>query len=203
MKIKLRNILELSLQGLCALLLFMPGMYSKITYAVSVTDLKIGDGKIYSFFERMDIDAAWPGWITLVCTVIGLVIYIVQVVSSEKNKNLLFAAIIAPMELVFFVLYHLLFAEGSLGSKNGVIYLYTYIAAWLFFVTVALLLTLSLISIIGYIKARKQGIKEEQSGANVASHIGNADELKQLKSLLDCGAITEEEFQIKKVELLK
>lgn len=33
--------------------------------------------------------------------------------------------------------------------------------------------------------------------------IGNADRLKTYKSLLDCGAITEEEFQEKKAELLK
>ena len=33
--------------------------------------------------------------------------------------------------------------------------------------------------------------------------IGNADRLKTYKSLLDCGAITEEEFQEKKTELLK
>ena len=36
-----------------------------------------------------------------------------------------------------------------------------------------------------------------------ASIIGNADRLKTYKSLLDCGAITEEEFQEKKAELLK
>ena len=33
--------------------------------------------------------------------------------------------------------------------------------------------------------------------------VGNADRLKMYKSLLDCGAITEEEFQTKKAELLK
>ena len=33
--------------------------------------------------------------------------------------------------------------------------------------------------------------------------VGNADRLKTYKSLLDCGAITEEEFQAKKAELLK
>ena len=159
MNVKGRNIIELLLQGICALLLFIPGMYTKLTYAVSIESVKIANESTYSFFGRMDWDAAWPSWVTLICMVIGIVIYIVQVVSDSKNKNLVFAAIIAPLELVFFILYHLLFADGSLGSKDGVTYLYTYMAEWLFFVTAALLLTLSLISIIGYIKARKQCIE--------------------------------------------
>ena len=37
----------------------------------------------------------------------------------------------------------------------------------------------------------------------VSPLVGNADRLKTYKSLLDCGAITEEEFQAKKAELLK
>lgn len=37
----------------------------------------------------------------------------------------------------------------------------------------------------------------------LASIADNADRLKTCKSLLDCGAITEEEFQAKKAELLK
>ncbi len=36
-----------------------------------------------------------------------------------------------------------------------------------------------------------------------ATEIGDADKLRTYKSLLDCGAITEEEFQAKKAELLK
>ena len=202
MNIKTRNIIELLLQGVCALLLFIPGMYTKLTYAVSIESVRITDESTYSFFSRMDRDAAWPGWAALICVVIGLVIYIVQVVSG-KNRNLAFAAIIAPVELAFFLLFHLLFNEGSLGGLNGYTYFYAYLAAWLFFVTAALLLALSLISIIGYFKACKQGVTEETPAANDASHTGNADELKKLKSLLDCGAITEEEFQAKKAELLK
>lgn len=203
MKVKTRNIIELLLQGICALLLFIPGMYTKLTYAISIEGVRIADESNYSFFSRMDIDTAWPGWATLICAVIGLVVYIVQVVSNNKNRNLAFAAIVAPVELAFFILFHLLFSEGSIGAKGGYTYLYAYLAAWLFFVTAALLLTLSLLSIIGYFKANKLGIIEEQPATNNISSTGNADELRKLKSLLDCGAITEEEFQAKKAELLK
>lgn len=47
-------------------------------------------------------------------------------------------------------------------------------------------------------------VSRSQAHSNsVAACIGNADKLKMYKSLLDHGAITEEEFQAKKAELLK
>lgn len=69
--------------------------------------------------------------------------------------------------------------------------------------TLIVLLLLACIAIPTYFKANKLGIIEDQPTTNNIPHVGNADEIKKLKSLLDCGAITEEEFQAKKAELLK
>lgn len=129
-----------------------------------------------------------------------LVLFIMQATSKGTKSNQLYIAFLPIIEIVLFlgtaVLAHrvgaLLFPESiSIGS------------CILFYFTLIVLLLLACIAIPTYFKANKLGIIEDQPTTNNIPHVGNADELKQLKSLLDCGAITEEEFQAKKAELLK
>ena len=156
MNTKIRNICEVVLQGVLALLLFLPGMYTRLVYSVSVEAVRIADQAPYSCMGRMDLNPNWLGWLTLACVVLGLVVCIVQVAGHGKTENLLLAAVAAPLELVAFLLFSLLYGEGYIAARNGYSYLYAYVNGWLFFVTAALLITLTLIAVIGHIKAAKK-----------------------------------------------
>lgn len=75
------------------------------------------------------------------------------------------------------------------------------------FILMSLLEFLGLVFLSLWVKCGCQpevcGSRQQAHIVNAADSIGSADRLKMYKSLLDCGAITEEEFQAKKAELLK
>lgn len=75
------------------------------------------------------------------------------------------------------------------------------------FILMSLLEILGLVFLSLWVKCGCQpevcGSRQQAHIVNAADSIGSADRLKMYKSLLDCGAITEEEFQAKKAELLK
>lgn len=74
---------------------------------------------------------------------------------------------------------------------------------FLFYVCCVLMLILALISVIGYLKAAKEGIEEEVVKVKVVTNdSSNAEELKKYKELLDSGVISQEEFDAKKKQLL-
>lgn len=126
-----------------------------------------------------------------------LALFIIQAI-GKSNKP--YAAILPVIEIVAFLLSAVLMHRIECMFITLVASTGSYI---LFYITVADLLLLAAIAIPTYFKAAKLGVAEDRPPANKSSHIGHADELKKLKSLLDCGAITQEEFQAKKEELLK
>ena len=75
-----------------------------------------------------------------------------------------------------------------------------------FYIIVVLICLLSLISLIGYRKVKKGGIieteKPAQSMKTETAYTSSADELIKYKKLLDDGAITQDEYDVKKKELL-
>lgn len=173
MKVKSRNMIEVALQ-----IVFLLCLILQITqWFVSLID--------YLF-----------GFIAIAI----LVLFILQAMSKGKKSNQLYVAFLPIIEIALFfgttVLAHridaLLFPESiSIGS------------CILLYFTLIVLLLLACIAIPTYFKANKLGIVEDQPATSNIPHVGNADELRKLKSLLDCGAITEEEFQAKRAELLK
>ncbi len=173
MKVKSRNIIEVVLQIVFLLCLFL--QFTR--WGSSFVDIIFG-------FVALAI----------------LALFAIQAMSKGKKSNQLYVAFLPAIEIALFlgiaVLKHridaLFFPETiSIGS------------CILLYFTLAVLLLLACIAIPTYFKANKLGIVEDQPATSNVTHVGNADEIKKLKSLLDCGAITEEEFQAKKAELLK
>lgn len=173
MKVKSRNMIEVVLQIVFLLCLFL--QFTR--WGSSFVDIVFG-------FVALAI----------------LALFAMQAMSKGKKSNQLYVAFLPIIEIALFfgtaVLAHridaLFFPESiSIGS------------CILLYFTLIVLLLLACIAIPTYFKANKLGIIEDQPTANNIPRAGNADELKQLKSLLDCGAITEEEFQAKRAELLK
>ena len=173
MNVKSRNMLEVVLQIIFLLCLFL--QFTR--WGSSFVDIVFG-------FVALAI----------------LALFAMQAMSKGKKSNQLYVAFLPAIEIALFfgtaVLAHridaLFFPESiSIGS------------CILLYFTLIVLLLLACIAIPTYFKANKLGIIEDQPTTNNSPHVGNADELRKLKSLLDCGAITEEEFQEKKAELLK
>lgn len=173
MNVKSRNMIEVVLQ-----IAFLICLFFQVTrWTVSFVDYLVG----------------------LIAIAI-LALLIMQAVSKGNKSNQLYVVFLPIIEIVLFL------GAAVLGRRIETLFVSKLASTGsyiLFYITIAILLLLTGIAIPTYFKANKLGIIEEQPAVNNISHAGNADELKKLKSLLDCGAITEEEFQTKKVELLK
>lgn len=129
-----------------------------------------------------------------------LALFAMQAMSKGKKSNQLYVAFLPIIEIALFL------GTAVLGHRIDALFVTKTASIGsciLLFVTLAVLLLLACIAIPTYFKANKLGIVEDLPAASNIPHVGNADEIKKLKSLLDCGAITEEEFQAKKAELLK
>ncbi len=173
MKVKSRNMIEVVLQ-----IVFLLCLILQITqWFVSLID--------YLF-----------GFIAIAI----LVLFILQAMSKGKKSNQLYVAFLPIIEIALFL------GTAVLGHRIDALFFPESISIGsciLLYFTLIVLLLLACIAIPTYFKANKLGIVEDQPATSNVTHVGNADEIKKLKSLLDCGAITEEEFQAKKAELLK
>ena len=109
MKTTTRNILAVVIQSVVALLFFLPGMYTREVYNASFLGVKIIERRSCSLIDRTNIDSNWLGWAVLICMLVGVVIYIIQVIAGDKMKLSILPAIVAPTELVTFVLFSVLY----------------------------------------------------------------------------------------------
>ena len=109
MKTNTRNVLAVVMQGVVALLFFLPGMYTREVYNASFLGVKIIERRSCSLIDRTNFDSNWLGWALLICMLVGVVIYIIQVIAGNKMKLMILPAIIAPTELVAFVLFSVLY----------------------------------------------------------------------------------------------
>lgn len=156
MKTYVRNIIQVVTQSIVFLLAFLPGMYTRVIYAVSFLGIEVVDRTSYSLIHRANTNSWWLGYVLQICMLVGVVIYIIQVIAGDKMKLPVLSAIIAPAELVSFVLFSVLFAEGHISRINGYSYIYSYENEFLFLIMTALLIALALISVTGYVRGVKQ-----------------------------------------------
>lgn len=152
MKTTTRNILAVVIQSVVALLFFLPGMYTREVYNASFLGVKIIERRSCSLIDRTNIDSNWLGWAVLICMLVGVVIYIIQVIAGDKMKLSILPAIVAPTELVTFVLFSVLYNGDRIYDGNKYMYSYSYVREFLFLVTTALLIALALISVTGYVR---------------------------------------------------
>ena len=211
MKIKNRNLIELIIQSVIWIMLFIPGIFLQTSW--------IGSGNFYSghthvpeldknisFFRKV-MDVISPihnvyGWVIILFIGACIAIFVIQFLSKGKNSNMIVTIFAPIIEMILFLIYGCLIYNDYNGKESWKTW-YDYEPSALFYIELALLLTLFLITAIGYFKAKKGNIIEEVTTKKQSTMISNADELKKYKDLLDSGAITQAEFEEKKKQLLK
>ena len=171
MKTTTRNILAVVIQSVVALLFFLPGMYTREVYNASFLGIRIIERRSCSLIDRTNLDSNWLGWTLLICMLVGVVIYIIQVIAGDKMKLTILPAIVAPTELVTFVLFSVLHNGNRVYNGNEYMYSYSYVREFLFLVTAALLIALPLISVTGYVRK----VKQRKIGAQNNGEIGKTD----------------------------
>ncbi len=211
MKVKVRNLIEVIMQGLAILLLFLPGMFYENIWRRDLyywTKTPWGDGYV-SFVSKMGQAGGFFGVLALIAVVVGLILFIVQLVSNGEKSNLKIAIVPPCLQLVF-VLVSSLFLEQSHTTYESY---YGYELSFLFFIEMALLIAIALIAVIGYFKASKEGIIDASAPAGFAAAPANqnviteeqrilSQQLIENKKMLDAGMITPEEYEARKKQLL-
>lgn len=184
------NIIELILQGLAILLLFLPGMYSwehwneeavgvyRRTLSMDITFFHAA-GNTYDLFSFLIFGLMLSNIFILLLSIFK---------SSKTNK----VHIVVPiLTIVFLALFS--FIAGIRGE-------YGYCAPinWLFYIEMFFLIS---IVFVAFMKNSKY-IEEQSKKVVSDTAISSADELKKYKELFDSGIITQEEFESKKKQLL-
>lgn len=226
MKVKIRNLIELILQVVVLILVFIPGFY----YLEEWVDdyLYIPNLDHYTYVQTLDNRDSFSLFDSLfntdnvimiigiaLCTsiVFGTVLYILQFVAKSNKRNWMPTVIVSGIEIILFIACSLLIEindwtdvitpKSDFEVCYGIEYQYS--LQIMFIVMLCALIALMAISFIGYIIAAKKGIIEETPKmykAEIVKNVSDADELQKFKELLDSGIITQEEFDAKKKQLL-
>lgn len=210
MKVKTRNLMELILQTICLILLFISpffiGYIAVGDYVVvsednlaSVGLVNWGEGIGWSIFKLARWDGAGTFAISprfkllfaygmiLLCTV-GVVLFIKQFVSKGAKSNNLIAIFPPIIELILLSIFT--FAGGHFFSEfDGYSYNHwadTYEKDFLrpgicFYLFICTLLILITISVIGYILAQKRGILDDPQKAIVLTELPSTSNADELK----------------------
>lgn len=194
------------IQGIIAVLLFMPCIYLGETWTKQNSyfgGYLNTDNWSVNFFEG-SIDAFPNGvgiclsCITFVLIIIGIIVYVLLYVGSKKKMKK-FVSLSPLISFIMFIFTTIMIIMNS-GYPSGDSY-YSFSVNWLSYIVIGLMLSCAVISILitlGKIDGEKK--IEDKKGSN--SNFNAADELKKYKELLDTEAITLEEYKKKKKELL-
>lgn len=215
MKVKNRNLIELILQALTLILAFIPSFYKLEQWAadsdyipnlnmyIPVQVLKDRDSlSLFDSLFNTDTMIMIFGMILFALFAFGTILYTLQFIAKDSKRNWKPTVIISIVEIIFFVICALLIETRDWSYSDSE---YNYSLQIVFFVMLFVLVSLSVISIFGYIKAAKKGIIEETPKTykvEIVKETNQTDELKKYKELLDNGTITQEEFDAKKKQLL-
>lgn len=208
MKVKGRNMVEVILQGILIVCLFIPGMFE---YTCETSDLlamsrTVTSPEQVSFYDRFTGPTTYPevlGWLTLAIMCVGFLVYIFQLMGKGKRQNLFAAFLIPAVEIVLLIVSALYEPAIHFAPDDYIRSYDRYDPIVLFTVAVGIGAALFLVALLGYIKAAREGIIEEKKESGPQnSMMDTPDELKKYKELLDSGVITQEEFDAKKKQLL-
>ena len=204
-KVKKRNLIELIIQICIFIFLFIPGMFIK-EYWISNGNFSDGhrhavalDEQVSFFHKITNVLSGGHqvlGWIIVVLFFLGIAVYAFQYISDEKHSNLFITLFIPGIELILLWFYSFLIYDNHNGRETWK-YWISYEPSAFFYLSVAALLSLFTVTVLGYIKVKKRGVKESESDFS-----STKDTLENLKVLFDSGIITEEEFSEKKKQIL-
>ena len=190
-KKKVLNIIEIILQIFAIVNLFFPDVMRN-----AVTDTP------YSYFEYAITGSTMS---VVICALI-ILLFVVNIIlcikslakKEQEKKDSLWHVTLPIFNLVA------LFVSMAFLDNGSSSYMFTDVPVWSTF-GYLLLFVLIVIIFVSFMKRSGSGTSKEEP-INVINNIQqtatNADELKKYKDLLDSGAITQEEFDAKKKELL-
>ena len=218
MKVTKRNVLEIILESLCFLMLFVPGTFVEEYWewdrGASTSIFGVNFHGVMSLERETDIsflEAALHtntyleilGLIIFAVLIATVIVMIRQLVAKGEKRNSLWAAL---GSIAVLVLYLVFTVALYFTVDQNINYDLAYSINWLYSVQLALFIASAAVTMIGYVQAKKLGIAEEPGStkeeAAAFSVDSVADELLKYKELLDAGAITEEEFLAIKKKLL-
>lgn len=196
MNIKKRNIIEFFLQALLVGLLFVEefmGQYG--IYVTSDYGYRVRTSYKSIFYEaiiKTQYHNAFVCYLTIGVITIGLLTFIIQFIA---NDNSIVAAYIPVAEFIALIIFALVeFNAKKIENQCK--------AGGIFYACLIITVILSAFSIMSYQKAKKDGFVTNTATKKNVPVISNADELKKYKELLDSGAITQDEYNAKKKQLL-
>ncbi len=216
MKVKTRNLIELILQCIALVLVFIPGFFEKhvivyhLEYFMDLTKYISSRGpytySLFGAFNNTNVVIMIISLLLFAAILCGVILYILQFIAKGNKRNWKPTLFVSSAEFILFTITSLLIGAINYSEENTTTrYNYFCSLQIIFYIMLGVLIALMAISIIGYIIANKKGIIEETPKiykAEIVKNISNADELKKFKELLDSGIITQEEFDEKKNQLL-
>lgn len=212
MEIKRFNIAEIIIYIIVLVLCWIDGTYNNIARSMqgsfsSSTSLSFVDCSIDCL--TMD-DIIFPvGWIFIALVLITLVMFFMETLQIKKVKKEILVAL-PIISLIAFLAISAYVDSLSGGSfwYNGDLRRSHLEMGILFYIEVILLLICFAFSVLSnfpnskvLMRFRAKGLTVKRDSAENGVRLETADELKELKDLLDAGVITQEKFETKKKQL--
>ena len=212
MEIKRFNIAEIIIYIIVLVLCWIDGTYNNIARSMqgsfsSSTSLSFVDCSIDCL--TMD-DIIFPvGWIFIALVLITLVMFFMETLQIKKVKKEILVAL-PIISLIAFLAISAYVDSLSGGSfwYNGDLRRSHLEMGILFYIEVILLLICFAFSVLSnfpnskvLMRFRAKDLTVKRDSAENGVRLETADELKELKDLLDAGVITQEEFETKKKQL--
>lgn len=206
------NIAEIIIYIIVLVLCWVDGTYNNIARSMqgsfsSSTSLSFVDCSIDCI--TMD-DIIFPiGWIFIALVLITLVMFFMETLQIKKVKKEILIAL-PIISLIAFLAISAYVDSLSGGSfwYNGDLRRSHLEMGILFYIEVILLLICFAFSVLSnfpnskvLMRFRAKGLTVKRDSAENGVRLETADELKELKDLLDAGVITQEEFETKKKQL--
>ncbi len=206
------NIAEIIIYIIVLVLCWVDGTYNNIARSMqgsfsSSTSLSFVDCSIDCL--TMD-DIIFPvGWIFIALVLITLVMFFMETLQIKKVKKEILVAL-PIISLIAFLAISAYVDSLSGGSfwYNGDLRRSHLEMGILFYIEVILLLICFAFSVLSnfpnskvLMRFRAKGLTVKRDSAENGVRLETADELKELKDLLDAGVITQEEFETKKKQL--
>ena len=206
------NIAEIIIYIIVLVLCWVDGTYNNIARSMqgsfsSSTSLSFVDCSIDCL--TMD-DIIFPvGWILIALVLITLVMFFMETLQIKKVKKEILVAL-PIISLIAFLAISAYVDSLSGGSfwYNGDLRRSHLEMGILFYIEVILLLICFAFSVLSnfpnskvLMRFRAKGLTVKRDSAENGVRLETADELKELKDLLDAGVITQEEFETKKKQL--
>ena len=167
MKQKTRNLIEIIIQGVMMVLLFIPGMYQEEYWKVDDKILGAWKHKWTIVVSHWTKNISFSNvtaillWALIIVMCVAFVIYLIQYI-GDKKANLKVDILFPVIELILFVI-SAFFTDTSKGEKGDYTSYFSFPPYIIFPIMIALMVALFILSLIGYLKRNKIDVSKNPS----------------------------------------